>query len=157
MRYPGALFTSSPRRGGPDDAKPLPGPGTSTSSLPAPFLASSGLPGLPGLPGFSEQGSAPQGGAHSTVCFACAASETLGSRFLEIICSWFGNPLQKWLLGAGFLGALPLFLKGVPDAPREREGRFRDQGHAGLIHIIYGLPYVMFSMYYIVYHIIVYT
>jgi len=29
---------------------------------------------------------------------------------LQIICSWFGNPPQKWFLGAGFLGAPPLFL-----------------------------------------------
>jgi len=30
--------------------------------------------------------------------------------FFQIVCSWFGNPPQKWLLGAGFLGAPPLSL-----------------------------------------------
>ena len=30
---------------------------------------------------------------------------------LQIVCSWFGNPLKKLFLGAGFLGAPPHFLK----------------------------------------------
>ena len=62
-------------------------------------------------------GSAPKGGAHSTVCFACTASETLESCFLQIICSCFGNPPQNWSLGAGLLGAPPFSLAELSVVP----------------------------------------
>ena len=41
---------------------------------------------------------------------------------LQMICSWFGNPPQKWFLGARFLGAPPLFLKQGKGEAVSRKG-----------------------------------
>jgi len=48
-----------------------------------------------GLEIVRERGSAPKGVAHSTASSARTAGETLESRCLQIVCSWFDNPPPK--------------------------------------------------------------
>ena len=75
------------------------------------------------VPTLRKGGSAPKGGAHSTVFFAHTQPARLCKTcfFCQIIRSWFGSPPQKWFLGAGFLGAPPL----SPSEARVRISRAR--------------------------------
>jgi len=57
-----------------------------------------------------ERGSAPKGVLTPQFVSHAQPARLREAGFLQIICSWFGNPLQKRVPGAGFLGAPPLFL-----------------------------------------------
>ena len=69
----------------------------------------------PGAPNLRKGGSAPKGVLTLRFVSHAQPARLWKAVFLQIICSWFGNPPQKGFLGAGFLGAPLLSLKvGTP-------------------------------------------
>ena len=66
------------------------------------------------LPSVRERGSAPNGGRPGTLWYLLILRENSACQVQVPICAvaawWFDSPRQKWLLGAGFLGAPPISL-----------------------------------------------